>query len=407
MTQTSSVQVSLYIPCLNAEKHIKRTLESIFSQSYPIAEVLVVDDGSKDQTTKILESFPVEIIRHRENLGITKTRNTALEHARGEFVASVDADVILERDWLKRIMSNFSDSAAVGGVGGRIIETNTESLIGQWISVHRNPDGGEKKKNPPCLPTSAVVYRRRALLEIGGFNDDKRYDHSDLDASMRVIQIGYVLAYEPEAICYHHFQGDIRSLFDGLWRFKKDAFVNCGLFSNPFGLERKIRINLSEFCQMAMDDFNAGRHRIVHLNIIGALRHCLMDLRLYGQLHTDQRNTVDIETFGALKRGLVYVFSQKETISPGLATSILGHTLDICIDRERENMTRDYPEDLADKDLPSYIKHVFPEADLHRVSDWLVMFLGFLNSLPSEMWELMNRCAKEHGMIPGEKEAHP
>ena len=113
--QTTPARVSLYVPCLNGEKHIKRTLESVFSQTYPISQILVVDDGSTDQTPRILEPLPVEVIRHPENLGITRTRNTALENVREQFVASVDADVVLEPDWLEKIMRNFTEGS-IGGV---------------------------------------------------------------------------------------------------------------------------------------------------------------------------------------------------------------------------------------------------------------------------------------------------
>jgi len=71
------------------------------------------------------------------------------------------------------------------------------------------------------LPETSVVYRKRALLEIGGLNDDERYDYSALDASMRVKAFGYDLVHEPEALCYHHFSGGLVSLFYGHCRFKK------------------------------------------------------------------------------------------------------------------------------------------------------------------------------------------
>ena len=391
---TPAATVSLYIPCRNAENHIERTLESVFPQTYPLCQVIVVDDGSTDQTLRVLNSYPVQVVQHPEAMGITETRNTALKNVRGEFVAAVDGDVVLEADWLERIMANFSQRS-IGGVGGRIIETNTESLAGQWIIAHRNPDGGQEKKNPSCLPTTAVVYRRQALLEIGGFNDDKRYDHSDLDASMRVVMIGYRLGYEPKAICHHHFQGDVRSLFDGMWRFRKDAYVNCGLFTNPFGLRRKIEINLGQCHQMLMDDFNARRHAIMHLNIIGALRHSLMDIRLYCRRHPENGKGSDVDTFMALKQGFRYLLSQKESISRSLSADIMAHVSDICMDSEIENSSPEFPENAGDRDLLFYIKDRFPRADLDRVSDWLIMFLGFLESFPCEIWENMNRLATE------------
>lgn len=399
---TPDPTVSLYVPCLNGERHIQRTLESVLSQTHPISQIVVVDDGSTDRTSQIVKSFGVEVVKHPKTMGITKTRNTALEHSRGEFVACVDSDVILEDDWLEKIMGNFT-AGGVGGVGGRIIETNRDSLVGQWVMAHRNSDGGTERMNPPSLPAGAVVYRRNALMEIGGYNDDKRYDHSDLDASMRVIQIGYVLTYEPEAICYHHFSGTIRSLFDGLWRFKRDAFVNCGLFTNGLGLQRKVKINLGEFCQMVMDDFHAGRFGGMHLNIIGALRHSLMDICLFDEIHPGTDRRVSSETLEALKAGIQYLFSQKENVSSTLSEEILSHVQDICMDGEECESRAELPVETSEAALQPFMQAHWPRADLNRVSDWLVMVLGFLNSLPAEVWGPMNQAVRnarpaEHGM---------
>jgi len=393
---THTGKVSLYIPCRNAEKHLEKTLRSVFSQTHPLLEVIAVDDGSEDRTGEILESYGVRVVRHQEPMGITRARNTALHHARGEFLASVDADVVLEPDWLEKIMTNFSEGF-VGGVGGRIVERNVDSLVGRWILAHRNPDKGETKLVPPALPTTAVVYRRKTLLEIGGFNDDKRYDHSDLDASMRAVMIGYRLVYEPEATCYHYFQGDIRRLFDGMWRFKKDAYVNCGLFVNPFGLRRKVEINLGEFYQMLMDDFGAGRRTIMPLDIIGALRHSLMDIRLYCRLHPDHIRGLEGDTFGALKLGLRYILEQKEAVSGPLAADILREIWDISVDSAREGALSESAGGNGNVGLSGFLRARFPRADLERVSEWLTMFLGFLNSFPDEIWESMNRPAEQAG----------
>ncbi len=390
---TLNPTVSLYVPCLNGERHIQQTLESVLSQTHPISQIVVVDDGSTDQTSEIVKSFAIEVVRHPKTMGITKTRNTALEHSRGEFVACVDSDVILENDWLEKIMGNFT-ARVVGGVGGRIIETNRDSIVGQWIMAHRSPDGGTERKNPPSLPAGAAVYRRNALMEIGGYNDDKRYDHSDLDASMRVVQIGYVLAYEPEAVCYHHFSGTIRSLFDGLWRFKRDAFVNCGLFTNTLGLRRKIKINLSEFHQMLMDDYHAERFESMYLNIIGALRHSLLDIGLFDELHPGTDRRVSSETLEAIKTGIQYLFSQKEDISQELSREILSHVQDICVNRDGYENRSGLPAETSEEELRSFIQAQWPLADLNRVSDRLVMVLGFLNSLPAEVWEPMNQAVR-------------
>jgi len=100
-------EVSLYVPCFNAAGYVRSCLESVFSQTYPIREVLVIDDGSVDNTLQSVSDFKVEPIRYETNLGITVVRNAALSMVSGEFVAGVDSDVVLEREWLERIMPHF------------------------------------------------------------------------------------------------------------------------------------------------------------------------------------------------------------------------------------------------------------------------------------------------------------
>ena len=88
-------KVTLYIPTYNAEKTLRKCLESVFSQTYPLWEILLVDDGSSDNTVEIARQYNVKIIQHQENKGISVTRNTAISHSNGDFLAGVDSDVTL------------------------------------------------------------------------------------------------------------------------------------------------------------------------------------------------------------------------------------------------------------------------------------------------------------------------
>jgi glycosyltransferase involved in cell wall biosynthesis len=90
--------VSVVIPAFNAAAHIRRTLHSVLAQTYKALEVIVVDDGSEDATAAIVEEFVkedarVHLVRQR-NAGVGAARNTAISMARGEFVATLDADDI-------------------------------------------------------------------------------------------------------------------------------------------------------------------------------------------------------------------------------------------------------------------------------------------------------------------------
>ena len=85
--------VTVVIPCYNQAHFLTEAIESVLSQSYPNFEVVVVDDGSTDDTSEVAGRYPqkVRLIR-QENRGLSGARNTGIGHARGEYVVFLDAD---------------------------------------------------------------------------------------------------------------------------------------------------------------------------------------------------------------------------------------------------------------------------------------------------------------------------
>ena len=114
-------KVSFYVPCFNAAKTIGPCLEAVFKQEYPVAEVIVVDDGSTDESAAIASRYPVKLLSHAHNLGLAAARNTAIKNAKGDFIASVDADCCSQSNWLWLLMQKFDDSR-VAATGGPLIE---------------------------------------------------------------------------------------------------------------------------------------------------------------------------------------------------------------------------------------------------------------------------------------------
>ena len=89
--------ISLYVPVYNGEKTIKKCLDGILNQTLLPRKILVINDNSTDKTKEILESYKdkIEILENKKNLGISLTRDIAVNHLKTEYVASVDADVDL------------------------------------------------------------------------------------------------------------------------------------------------------------------------------------------------------------------------------------------------------------------------------------------------------------------------
>ncbi|MBW4490163.1 MAG: glycosyltransferase family 2 protein [Trichocoleus desertorum ATA4-8-CV12] len=176
--------VSVIIPAYNTELYIGPALESVLSQTYQNIEVLVVDDGSKDRTAEIVESFVqkdprVQLFRQK-NAGVAAARNLAIAHAQGEYIAPIDADDIWYPQKLeKQVQCMLRSGPEVG-------------LVYTW-SVHIDESGsiiGEYKHNRAYKPegdiypilvyfnfldnASNTLIRRTCIERVGGFNPELR-----------------------------------------------------------------------------------------------------------------------------------------------------------------------------------------------------------------------------------------
>ncbi|MGB9405272.1 MAG: glycosyltransferase family 2 protein, partial [Candidatus Acidiferrales bacterium] len=114
----------------NVEKYIEPTIQALLEQTRLPDEILIIDDASKDRTVEVASRYPVRVIRHESNKGLSAGRNTAFANARYELVAAIDADVTPEKDWLERLAENFDDPG-VAGAGGRLIEKHRETPPGR------------------------------------------------------------------------------------------------------------------------------------------------------------------------------------------------------------------------------------------------------------------------------------
>jgi glycosyltransferase involved in cell wall biosynthesis len=132
-------KVTLAIPCYNVEKYIDEVMQGVLNQTYKPIEILLINDGSTDKTSKLIKrhvSDKVKIINHPFNLGLASVRNTSIVNAKGEYVAFLDGDVIPDKDWLKNILKGFRYGEEIVGVGGRLIERYTQTPADKWRAIH-------------------------------------------------------------------------------------------------------------------------------------------------------------------------------------------------------------------------------------------------------------------------------
>jgi len=275
------MKVALYIPCYNSEETIQACLDGVLSQTYPIDEILIIDDCSVDKTAEILKQYPVRIIRHAKNMGLAAARNSALRNTKSELIASLDSDCRPDKDWL-RYLVNAVGSSKTAGIGGRAIESKASGIFNAWRSVHMKQHWGERKKhNPDFLFGSNTLFRRKALLRAGSYREAYRNNYEDVDISYRLKKLGYSLIYEPKALAYHLRDDDIETLLNNFWKWNFNYYVKKGFYVTSARFIYKVKDNIGLANRFLEEDLRKKRDKLIYLDFLISLHHNLRDFNYF------------------------------------------------------------------------------------------------------------------------------
>lgn len=161
------------MPTYNKADTVRRTLQSLIEQSRPPDELIIIDDASTDETPflAIMTHPSIRSIRNSTNLGVTRSRNIGARAAGGDYLAFVDSDDVVGREWAATLMSLAEKGAAIASCGGRIMNEVTGE-----IEIRHPRHYREGLFRPFCwlfLPGSFVVARE-LFLGCGGYEEGIR-----------------------------------------------------------------------------------------------------------------------------------------------------------------------------------------------------------------------------------------
>lgn len=179
----SRKQVSVVMPVYGAERFVEAAVRSVLGQTHPALEILVVDDASPDRSIEICERFPdprVRILRHDENLGLAAARNTAIRHARGDYLAFLDADDLWLPTKLEKHLAHLEARPRVGVSFSRsaFIEEDDRPAHYYQMPQLAGIDAERMLCRNPIGNGSAPVIRRE-VFEAIRFSDDSRTGSTD------------------------------------------------------------------------------------------------------------------------------------------------------------------------------------------------------------------------------------
>ena len=199
--------VTVLVPAYNESKVIVESVRALLTAEYAHLEILVVDDGSTDDTADLVDAIATHEPRVRclrkSNGGKASAANLGMRHARGEIVVAVDADTVIAPDAIRRMVAHFADRR-VTAVCGNVEVGNVRSLLTAFQAIEYVTSQNFDRRAFQSLNCIGVVpgalgaWRRDAVLEVGGYGDDTLVEDADL--TLCVLRAGGVIAYEPRAI---------------------------------------------------------------------------------------------------------------------------------------------------------------------------------------------------------------
>jgi len=198
---------TVLIPAYNEESVIVHTVRAALASGYPRLEVLVVDDGSTDQTAELVrKNFSGDSrvrLLTQENHGKPAALNNGLAVASGEIIVSIDADTIVDPEAIPRLVRHFADPK-VGAVAGNVKVMNRNSWITRWQALEYITSQNLEKRAfdllncIPVVPGAAGAWRAELLRERGGFSGDTLAEDTDLTLTIR--RNGWKILYDEDAI---------------------------------------------------------------------------------------------------------------------------------------------------------------------------------------------------------------
>ena len=285
--------VSVVIAAYNEEKVIQRTLESILANGYADLEVVVVNDGSRDDTLEVLQNAFGENDRVRiftqSNLGKAAALNHAIREARNEILVALDADTIFRVGTIAKLVRHFSDPK-VGALSGNARVGNRKNWITRFQSLEYicgfNLDRRalDQLNAITVVPGAVGAWRKTLVQAAGWFGDDTLAEDTDLTLAIR--RLGYEIRYEEDAVAYTEAPentGDLakqrfRWAFGTLqaaWKHRDATFNReygyLGMLALPsIWIFQVLLAALSPFAEIAMIiALFAGNWRIVLLYYLG------------------------------------------------------------------------------------------------------------------------------------------
>jgi GT2 family glycosyltransferase len=240
-------RISVIIPNRNGGRTIGKCLEALFASDYDDFEVIVVDDGSDDDSAAVIGRYPCRLVTLGSHCGASKARNTGAGVAGGELLFFIDADCVVEKDTLCLVnrAARGKQQMVCGGTYTKKAYDDTFFSTFQSAFIHYFET---KSSEPDYIASHAMVIDRRTFEQSDGFPEDFLPIIEDVEFSHRLKKTGIKLAMEPTILVSHIFDftliGSLRNAFRKSRYWTVYSLKNRDLFHDSGTASLELKTNV-------------------------------------------------------------------------------------------------------------------------------------------------------------------
>jgi len=215
--------ISVIISAYNAEKLLPACLGALLNQSINTSgyEIIVVDDGSSDNTGLVVKGFESVQLLRQKNQGPAAARNEGVKHATGNIVLFTDSDCVPNRDWIEQMILPFKRDNDIAGVKGTY-RTKQRALAARFVQIEYEDkyDMLRKSKYIDFIDTYSAAFKKDIFNEFNGYDTSFPLACAeDVELSFRMSSNGYKMVYNPKAIVFHTHPSSFKDYFRKKYKF--------------------------------------------------------------------------------------------------------------------------------------------------------------------------------------------
>jgi cellulose synthase/poly-beta-1,6-N-acetylglucosamine synthase-like glycosyltransferase/peptidoglycan/xylan/chitin deacetylase (PgdA/CDA1 family) len=216
--------VSIIVPAYNEQRGIAAAVRSLATADYPNLDIVVVDDGSTDDTAAIVARLALPNVRllRQPNAGKPAALNTGIRVAQHDILVLVDADTVFEPDAVRALVAPFVQ-AEVGAVAGNTKVGNRRGILGRWqhieyvMGLNLDRRMFDVLHCIPTVPGAIGAFRREALEDVSGVRDDTLAEDTDL--TMAICRVGWRVVYAADARAWTEVPATLGQLWQQRYRW--------------------------------------------------------------------------------------------------------------------------------------------------------------------------------------------